>query len=530
MKDPKPLWARLALMILCVLLALTVCLLAWLFQLPTVEDAPGETPAVSPVSDLLQASDLTPDPTCLYQVYDATLRDGQDKPVWLHDLRGGTVLLLFWSSWCSDCKAYLTSGFSAAADAAEAMGAQLLLVCREGVRGDTYAQAAGQLGDCAVARDTLMDTQANLYTSLGLHSVPSLAVLDAQGRLVLSTADMPDAEAIQRMINYARGAQQSQLDAFVKRLILPDGGLTHMYSVAGDSLMPGNTVLSETQGLLMRYALRDGNQALFDQAWQAARERLLNGGLFAWQTVDVKRSDVNASLDDLRIIDALNAADERWGGYRADAAKLAHALYNATVSEQVMRDFVHIQDGCVSQQVTLCYQHPAAMKRLSALDIRWSGAAANAAELLKNGVISDDFPLYWPRYDTSANAYAGDTLHMAEALVTVLHAAEAGLVEERTLQWLESTLSKGPLYAAYDVQGQVVPGYGYESTAVYALAVQIGQRCARSELTRLALARMERLRCFEGALAGGYGSPSDRTVYAYDMLQALLAWQCVSAQ
>lgn len=529
MKDKKPRGMLYALIVLCVLLALTLSALAWLLRMqPDDGGQKAASPSAGPASALLHASDLEPDPTRLYQVCDATLEDGRGNPVQLCELRGEPVLLLFWSSWCGDCKEYLANGFSAAADAAEAAGASVLLVCREGVRGDTYAQAAERLQTCGVARDTLMDAQAALFTSLGLHSVPSLAVLDAQGRLVLSTTDMPDGEAARRMVDYARGAQQAQLEAFVRKLIQPEGSITHTYSVADGSIKPGSTVLSETQGLLMLYALRAGDQALFDLAWQAARERLLNGGLFAWQAADMKKSDVNASLDDLRIIDALRAADDAWGGYRADASKLAHALYSGAVSDQIMRDFVHLADGQVSQQATLCYQHPAAMKRLSGLDVRWSGASARAAELLKNGVISDAFPLYWPRYDASAGAYAGDTLHMAEALVAVLHAAEAGIVEERTLQWLEDMLRQGPLYASYDVQGQVVPGCGYESTAVYALTVQIGQLCGRSELTRLALARMERLRCFEGALAGGYGTADDRSFYAYDMLMALLAWQCVS--
>ncbi|MGN0794963.1 MAG: glycosyl hydrolase family 8 [Aristaeellaceae bacterium] len=529
MEDRKPRRVFCTLIVLCVLLALTVAALVLLLQVQPEEHGQMATePSAGPTPELLQASDLEPDPSRLYLVYDALLEDGEGHPVWLHDLRGEPVLLLFWSSWCGDCKEYLANGFSAAADAAEAAGARLLLVCREGVRGDDYAQACAQLRAQGIARDTLMDAGAALYTSLGLHSVPSLAVLDAQGRLILSTTNMPDGEEINRIIDYARGQQQSMLDTYVRGLIQQDGRMSSCFRVTDGSIRPGDTMLSETQGLLMYYALRAGDQALFDQAWNAARDRLLENGLFAWQAANGKRSDVNASLDDLRIIDALYAAAGMWDGYRADAAELSHKLYNAAVSEQVMRDFARLSDGQACEQVTLCYQHPAAMHRLSALDVRWRGAAASAEKLLKNGIISDAFPLYWPGYDLAAESYTGDTLHMAEALVTVLHAAEAGIAEERTLQWLEATLRQGPLYARYDTQGQVVPGYAYESTAVYALAAQIGQTCGRSELTRLALARMERLRCFEGALSGGYGRSTDRSFYAYDQLQALLAWQCVT--
>lgn len=526
MKDKQLSGVIRALIVLCVLLSTVIAVLtALLFIEP---DAPTEPMAVLPApteQGLMQAVDLEPDRTKLFVMYDGILTDKGGSKVQLSSLRGQTVLLLFWSSWCGDCEEYLQGTFREAVQSAENAGAKLLLVCREGVRGDDYAQASEKLRTLRIDRDTLMDPQAALFQTLGLHSVPSLAVLDADGQLMLTTTEMPDAVRIQSITAYAAQGALPQLDAFVRSLISEDGAAASAYHIRQEKAEPGDTVLSETQGLLMSYALRVQDKVLFDKVWSYVRSSMMQDGLLAWQNVKGVPGAVNASLDDLRIADALYAADKLWGGYHEDAALLTHALYSGSVQAKLLRDFTELATGQVSQQVTLCYQHPAAMRRIAVMDVRWSSAADKAEELLRNGVISDAFPLYWPRYDAAEGAYVGQTLHMAETMVTVLHAAEAGLADERTLNWLETKLRQGPLYASYDTDGQVTPGYGYESTAVYALAAQVGEAAERPELTRLALARMERLRCFDEPLNGGYGRVSDRSFYTYDMVQALLAWQ-----
>lgn len=526
MKDKQLSGVIRALIVLCVLLAVAIAILAALLLIQPA--APKQQPTAAPApteQGLMQAVDLEPDRTKLFMMYDGVLNDGEGRAVQLSSLRGQPVMLLFWSSWCGDCKEYMQGAFNEAAQAAENAGVKLLLVCREGVRGDDYAQASEKLRTFNIQRDTLMDPQAALFQTLGLHSVPSLAVLDADGQLVLTTADMPDAVRMQSIAAYVSQGALPQLDAFARSLMDEDGAVASAYSIRQNAIEPGDTVLSETQGLIMCYAVRVQDKALFDKAWGYVRSTMLQDGLLAWQTVKGKPGGVNASLDDLRIADALYTADKLWGGYHEDAALLTHSLFTGSVRDQLLRDFTELATGQVSQQVTLCYQHPAAMRRIAVMDVRWNSAAERAEELLRNGIISDAFPLYWPRYDTAGSAYTGQSLHMAETMVTVLHAAEAGIVDDRTLDWLETRLRQGPLYASYDTDGEVTPGYRYESTAIYALIAQVGQAANRPELTRLALARMERLRCFDQPLNGGYGRVSDRSFYAYDTVQALLAWQ-----
>ena len=60
------------------------------------EDTPAEDPDIQYAADLLKPGTDAPD---------FTLCDIQDKPVKFSDLQGKTVALVFWASWCPDCRA-----------------------------------------------------------------------------------------------------------------------------------------------------------------------------------------------------------------------------------------------------------------------------------------------------------------------------------------------------------------------------------------------------------------------------------------
>ncbi len=489
-----------------------------------------KTAIVQGATDVIRSSDLLPDATRLFQRYDGLMTDGKGNEIRLSSFRGSPVILLFWSSWCTDCEAYMKVGLPSALTAAAEKNVPFHLVCREGVHDDNYAQAKEKLRALKISQDTWMDPKAELFHTFGLHSVPSLAVIDEAGKLRITTIELPEREKMNGIIDLLKKGALPLLDKFTRNLIRMDGSMASVYHLERDRLIPGDTVLSETQGLLMAYAVRQKDQALFEQVWGYTQRNLLREGEILWRNKEGRKTAVNAALDDLRIVDALLAAEELWGGYQAQAETLAQALYDSCVHQGRLVDFSGLGGKTKAEQISLSYQHPAALRRLAKLDERWEEVADQAETLLRGGRISDEFPLYWPTYAIKSGLYSGKNLHMAEALVTVLHAAQANIMDEKTLNWLEERLQKGPIYARYDTNGRVVPGYGYESTAIYALAAQIGQETGQTEITRLAMARMEQFRCYQGMLAGSYGNEQDRSFYAYDVLQALLAWQQANQQ
>lgn len=492
---------------------------------------PAEQPTPLPAAKtaeptLLTAEDLQPDRDLYFHQIDGALQDDSGQQVTLSSLRGRPVMLLFWSSWCGDCKTYLSGDFSQAAQAARDAGAAFHLVCREGLKGDTRQSAEDVLAQYAANEHTWMDAGATLYHALGLHSVPSLVILDAQGRLMLSTATMPDAATMQAMLAYAVNPQAQTL-TLLDALQDGSGLVRSAYRGKGGTLQPENSLLSESQGLMLLWAVAADDQPRFHQLWQGICSSLSQGELTAWQVVNGQPSHVNAALDDLRIIHALALADSRWGGYASAASSRAQALYNACVRNDLLRDFSSLDGREISPRVTLCYLDVAAMDAAAAYDARWVEACRQARQLLMNPdcLVSQAFPLYRTGYDAATGTFTGTRLQMNEAMVTVLNAVRAGIAFPETLDWLASALSAGPLYAYYGEDGQPLPGYRYESTATYALLVQIGAAAGREDITMMALERMERQRCFQAPLVGGYGATADAAHYTFDTLQALLAWQ-----
>ena len=526
--DRRAYKALIAVLVLLIVLALAAMgVIGCMLMTATVEEPPATTASPAPTATprLLTSQDFAPDRSVLYTFPQGTLTDGQGNELPLETFRGRETVLIFWSSWCGDCKEYLSGEFRQAAQAARSSGAAVYLVCREGVKGDTREAAEAALGQLGLQEVTLMDPDAALYTALGLHWVPSVAVLDAQGRLMHTAKGGPDAQETSALVSYARSPARQTLRFLASRLTTPSGLLASGYRVFDGLATPGETLLSESQGLLMLWAAQTGDQETFDRVWRAVRDGMSAGGLTAWRA-DGKLADVNAALDDLRIVEALALADARWGMYAHEAAARAEALYDRCVRGGLMRDYASLKGKAVADTVTLCYMDAAAMDAAAAFDPRWAEAAQAARALLSDpqSLISEALPLYHTRYDAKRKRYSGDVVQMNEACVAVLNAVRAEVVFPKTLDWLENTLAAGPVYARYGADGKVLPGYDYESNATYALLVQIGAAAGRDNMARMALERMERRRSFDPAMPGGYGEATSQEHFTFDELEAMLAW------
>jgi hypothetical protein len=352
-----------------------------------------------------------------------------------------------------------------------------------------------------------------------------VALLDAEGRVMYTAKGGLDAQEMSTLVSYAKSPDRQTLRFLESRLTMPSGLLASGYRVFDGQATPGETLLSESQSLLMLWAAQTGDQETFDRVWCAVRDGMSAGGLTAWRA-DGKLADVNASLDDLRMVEALALADARWGLYAHAAASRARTLYDRCVRNELMRDYAALKSKVVADTVTLCYMDAAAMDAAAAFDPRWAEAAQAARALLSapESLISEALPLYHNRYDAKKKRYTGDVVQMNEACVAVLNAVRAEVVFPETLDWLENTLAAGPVYARYGADGKVLPGYDYESNATYALLVQIGAAAGRERMVQLALERMERRRSFDPAMPGGYGEATSQEHFTFDELEAMLAW------
>lgn len=525
--------------LLAVLISLMILLVAGMAivaatLLRNPPDAP-QTPELSPDTartnqtendELLTAADLAPDPTKWFAVYDGTLTDAQGNSAPLTTLLHQTTVLLFWSSWCPDCQAYLAGDFSGAAQVAQAAGANVVLVCREGIRGDTREQAEAELAECGINSAALyMDADAALFRSLGLRSVPSMAIFSATGELLRTTDQMPDASEMTQMLDAAEHPIQQTL-TFLRRLMQPDGAIPSTYTLSGGAIQPGDTVLSETMGLAMLYAAQTGDAALFSDAWRYVRDEMTGNGLTVWRIQAGEKATVNASLDDLRILRALMEADARWGGYEREIRQRAAALYRACVVNHQLVSFANVDGSQSDSSVALCYLDVRTMRQLAAYDARWMAVAQASEALLADAraLVSEELPLYRATYAPEKDIFSGEAAQMTEAALTILNAAEIGAADEKTLAWLAARLDEGGVYAQYTASGLVAYGFRYETAGTYAVLAQIGAVSGRTELARQSLAKLENRRIATGEFAGAYGSlKAGETSYTFDELEALFA-------
>ena len=115
--------------------------------------------------------------------------------------------------------------------------------------------------------------------------------------------------------------------AFIKKGLLSSEGIRTNYldQAHNPDYATGKEVLSESQGLLMLYAAKNGDKSLFDRAYECVNETLDNEQLISYRYIpsEDRVYAINAAIDDLRIIKGLLVAGEQFEneGYTQAAIK-----------------------------------------------------------------------------------------------------------------------------------------------------------------------------------------------------------------
>lgn len=394
-----------------------------------------------------------------------------------------------------------------------------------GVPGKDIAYADSffsSLTEMGIDVQAFWDLDGRASQACGIDSFPSVAVfLGSESPVSLTQGQTITPNDVNSLLSEALEGRTSYLFRRIREVFsAADGGMRTNY-VGGLE----DSVLSESQGLLMLYAATAGDQAAFDSAWGYAQTMRTDAGLTAWIVSGAEPGQANAAVDDLRIIAALLKANELWGGYEQAIAHLEDALYLYNTENGHLIDFYEWQYNQKAMRFTLCYADFPTLQKLALRDERWTEVYENALQTVLAGRISDDFPLYYSWYDREAGGYAGERMQMAEALLTLYHLACIDALPHDAYQWVKNMLEQGALYAWYTPEGLPTGDGLYESTAVYALSAMIAHELGDADMESLALRRMERLRIRDesGPVAGLYGNADGAGVYSFDQLTALLA-------
>ncbi len=452
-----------------------------------------------------------------------TLPDGSSTPLSAH-LGENITLAMYWGSWCSYCEKQTELLLSLQNELAK-RGVQVLLIDKMDPQKESLEAAQTTIREKSIPFDWVIDQDLRVYNELGLHIIPTTFLLDASGRVLFCHAGtIENKEELTAMLDYAQSTPRAQTEQFVKEHLTTQDGGVQLHVQAQTAASPsGQDVLAESQGMMMEYAALTQNAPLFEHSYGYVQQNLDENGLLRWYgTKSGDTAKVNALLDDLRVLRALHS----FGGYEAAISRHAGAIsQNMRDESGRFVDFYTFASGEKSHRLTLCYLDWRALDVLLEQQPDCADSVQAAQKILDGGYLGDAFPFYANYYDYETGAYDTGSLNMAEAMLTLLHQAEAGRLPDASLQWLRTQMQKNGIWARYDTSGRVVSGSEYQSAAVYAIVGLIALQCGDETLLTQAVSRMESFRCFDASspLNGAF-APSMQEASSFDQCLALVLY------
>ena len=530
-------------MILKVLLALIILALigavCYLVSVSVSSVLGGQAPADTNTGSNTQSQALAMPEDYLPQniepgdnVSDAVFFNAEMKPISVSELTGrepNGCWILFWASWCPECREQLASIEDMKRIARE-NGYSLVLANRLDGTKETLENAQGELQELNVS-DVLVvyDKEETNYKAWGVKSIPTSVVIGSD-ETVRTFMNGPlaigEAEGLLKLGTIGR---EGAVLAFLERQFSNAEGGIYCNSASEGAIPSGHDVLSESMGILMEYAVLAKDRELFDRAWNYVRTHMQDAsGLVSWYTAENgKRGSVNAVLDDLRILSALHEASILWdGAWKEHADAMREAFASKCLNKDgIPVDFVEFDTGNQANTVSLSYLDIDLLQKLAETDELYAKAREQSLAILGDGYIEDSFPLYYAGYNLDMKVYNHADLNTAEALYTVWILARSGRCPEKTHAWLKERVENADLAARYEINGKVVSGYEFHSAAVYGLAAMIGRELNDDDLYHLALRRMERYYELDASDPnfGAFGRKGE-TLYSFDQLIALLAY------
>lgn len=325
---------------------------------------------------------------------------------------------------------------------------------------------------------------------------------------------------------------KEQLQQFLEKHMLVNGSFITNYKARKDQnkteLATGHDRLSESSGIWLRHLAMTGTQKQYDDFYRETKKQFFAKGQFTYRiNADDSKSSVNASVDDMRIICSLIQAKERFKDlkYEKEIKNLVSTFKKQSIQNGMLVDFYDVDSKKPAHEVSLYY-----------LDIKEMGYIYKVAglpekdlqfqyQLLKNGYISNKFPLYHTKYNYDTGKYQdGKNINIIESLLSILYLSEIGQEKEQSIQFVKNAVTTGTLYNAYNTDG--TPADKSQSAASYAIAAMIGKEIGDEQLYQQAIKIVGNFQIMDpqSLIYGGIGDQNTLQVYSFNNLMAMLAY------
>ena len=317
---------------------------------------------------------------------------------------------------------------------------------------------------------------------------------------------------------------------FIQQKLMKDGAIITNYlpNETEENLATGHDLLSESAGIYLLDLASTDTKGRFDAFYAKTKETFYTGTQFSYRVTDEgTKYQVNASLDDLRILRALIVAKQAFQtqDYDQEIDLLSKQFLAQSTKSNLLIDFYDEENDQQSQDISLFYLDYKTLGYIYALngvDAKYLQYQVNIA---KNGYISDEFPLYHQRYNYKTQEYQdGDSVNIIESLLTIRYLAEVGEADPASIAFVKEHVAKGTLFNSYDLNGNAIDKN--QSAASYAIAALIGYFIDDDDLYEQSIAILENFQNTDpnSVLYGGFGDSSTKEVYSYNNLMALLAF------
>jgi len=472
---------------------------------------------------------LIPDNIKLYdQIPEFTYTNEKGEVRSINDFKGKKVIVTFWASWCPDCHQQMPLYNQCKELVDKYDNVEYILINKLDHAKETKEKAKQYLKDNKIKDATYYDDGLIAYKLLGMHNIPTTIFIDENGKVTAcypkQFTDVSVFEAY--LLNTVEGSGTVTKDFVVHQMMDENGGIHSKFNLNHD-ITNESDILSESQGAVLEYAALNQDKELFDKTLGFIDTYMRAEGLTSWCIAQKKASKTNALIDDFRIYKAIYNANKQWGGYDSELARYEEDFKKYAISGGKYVDFYDGSNDSVAGRFTLCYADFESMSILKSKDDEFKNAYDKAVNIVNNGMISDEFPLYYSWYNYDKNRYEEDDLNMSEAMITLLHLAKADMLSEKTINWLKEQMSKEGIKARYSVKGEVVKGYNFGSTATYAILAMIADEIGDNDLRAAALEKMEimRINNTDYVYNGAFGEEAGTGILSFDQLMPILAYE-----
>lgn len=322
--------------------------------------------------------------------------------------------------------------------------------------------------------------------------------------------------------------QTQNLVGFIKsNLLIKEGIYTNPFAKVNahnTNLATGKEMLTESSGMWLQYLIEMDSKDSFQDFYKNTKATFWKNDQFNYRydPNNKKLSNVNATLDDLRIVRALIMYDQRYKTdfYEKDISEIYNHLKGTAIKDGTVLDYYDPVLKKGSANISLAYYDLDTLRGLeqSKPDQR---KYEQQIKIVEEGYLSDDFPLYASNFNVKSRIYSSNDLNTSEALEVLLHLAQVGKLKNTSQKWLIEKVENKTLFNSYSTQGS--PINHDTSVANYALAAQIFKLTNDKKHYQDAMTIIWQSQIKNGKYKGGLGDVKSRQFYSYNNLNALIA-------